>query len=64
MVVAAPAVWAVVTYVWPANEAPKAVCAQQGGVAAGRDASRNTVNYNGAAPGNAGSVACVEGAKK
>ena len=29
-VVLAGGIWAVVTYVWPAHEAPTAVCAEQG----------------------------------
>jgi hypothetical protein len=39
-VVIAGGIWAVVTYVWPAHESPKMVCAQQGSIAAGRHASR------------------------
>jgi hypothetical protein len=46
-IVAAGGIWAVVTYVWPAHEGAKVVCAQPGGVAAGRDASGNTVNFTG-----------------
>jgi hypothetical protein len=53
-----------VTYLWPAHESPKAVCAQQGGIAAGRDASGNTVNYNGGAPAAGGAAACADTAKK
>jgi hypothetical protein len=65
VVVAASGLWAVVTFLWP-DHSPTTVCAQQGSVSAGRDASGNTVtNTGGAAPGSsAGSVACVEGAKK
>jgi hypothetical protein len=62
--VAAAGIWAVVTYLWPAHESPKAVCAQQGGIAAGRDASGNTVNYNGGAPAAGGAAACADTAKK
>ena len=44
-------VWTVVTYVWPPHGASpngsKFVCAEQGGIAAGRDASSNIINYNG-----------------
>lgn len=59
-------VWAVVTYVWPAHESEKVVCAQQGSVASGRDASGNTITYNGGAPSGAGSGAasCANTAKK
>jgi len=63
-VVAAAGIWAVVTYLWPAHESPKAVCAQQGGIAAGRDASGNTVNYNGGAPAGGGTAACADITKK
>jgi hypothetical protein len=58
--VAAAGIWAVVTYVWPAHEAPKTVCAQQGGVAAGRDASANTVTYNGSASTAGGTATCAD----
>jgi hypothetical protein len=40
------------------------VCAQQGGIAAGRDASGNTVTYNGALPAGGGAVACADTTKK
>jgi hypothetical protein len=58
--------WAVVTYVWPADESPSIVCAQGGSIAAGRDASSNTINYNGNIPAGAGSGAapCADAAKK
>jgi hypothetical protein len=62
--VAAAGIWAVVTYVWPAHESPKPVCAQQGGIAAGHDASGNTVNYNGGAPAGAGAATCADTTKK
>jgi hypothetical protein len=62
--VAAAGIWAVVTYLWPAHETPKAVCAQQGGIAAGRDASGNTLNYHGSAPAGGGAAACADAAKK
>jgi hypothetical protein len=62
--------WTVVTYIWPAHEAPQVVCAQQGGIASGRDASGNTTNYTGnyagGAPSGAGGgvASCVAPAKK
>jgi hypothetical protein len=56
--VVATVVIPVVLHFWPANEAPKAVCAQ-GGIAAGRDASRNTVNNNGGFPTD-GVVTCAD----
>jgi len=62
--VAAAGIWAVVTYIWPAHEAPKVVCGQQGGIAAGRDASGNTVNYSGALPAGGGTVTCADTTKK
>ena len=68
LVVAAGGAWAVFTYVWPAHEggrdAATVVCAQQGSVAAGRDASGNTVTFNGNAPSGPGpgsqSVSCAD----
>jgi hypothetical protein len=63
-VIAATGIWAVVTYLWPAHEAPKVECAQQGSIAAGRDASGNTVNYNGGAPTGGVAVSCADTAKK
>jgi hypothetical protein len=58
--------WAVVTYIWPAHEGAQAVCAQQGSLAAGRDASGNTIIYNGSAPAGVGNgaIPCVETARK
>jgi hypothetical protein len=72
LVVAAGGAWAVFTYVWPAHDGAAhdtatVVCAQQGSVAAGRDASGNTVNYNGNAPAGSGpgsqSVSCANTTK-
>ena len=60
--IAAAGIWAVVTYVWPAHESPKTVCAQQGGIAAGRNASGNTVTYHGGAGG--GAATCADTTKK
>ncbi len=56
---------AVFTYVWPHEEGPKIVCAQQGGVAAGRDASSNTITINGnqQVPTGAKQAPCVEDGK-
>jgi hypothetical protein len=60
--------WAVLTYIWPAHEKPGIVCAQQGSIAAGRNASGNTITNTfsgGAAPsGSLGSTACTAAAKK
>jgi hypothetical protein len=51
LVIVAGGAWAVFTYLWPheasAPEGPKIVCAQEGGIAAGRDASGNTITING-----------------
>ena len=70
LVVAAGGAWAVFTYVWPAHEggrdSPTVVCAQQGSVAAGRDASGNTVTINGNTPGSgpgSQSVSCADTSK-
>jgi hypothetical protein len=57
-------IWAVVTYIWPAHHAPGVVCAEQGSIAAGRDASGNTVNYNGAVPAGSGTTTCADTTKK
>lgn len=69
LVACAAGAWAVVTYVWPTHDgAAKLVCAQQGSIAGGRDASGNTITYNGGAPagvGNGGAVvSCADTAKK
>jgi hypothetical protein len=57
--------WAVFTYVWPHEEGAKIVCAEPGGVAAGRDASGNTITINGNAQVATGAkqAPCVEPAK-
>lgn len=60
LVVLAGGAWAAFTYVWPHEEGPKIVCAQQGGVAAGRDASGNTITINGNAQVAMGPKPCVE----
>jgi len=53
-----------VTYVWPAHESPTAVCAQQGGIAVGRDASGNTVTYNGGTPAGGSVATCADTAQQ
>jgi hypothetical protein len=63
LVVVAGGAWAVFTYVWPHEEGPKIVCAQPGGVAAGRDANGNTVTLNGTAQVAPGGAPCVEAGK-
>lgn len=63
LVVVAGGGWAVFTYIWPHDEGPKIVCAQQGGVAAGRDASGNTITINGSAQVAMGAKPCVERGK-
>jgi hypothetical protein len=50
--IAVGGIWVVVTYLWPHDRpapeaAPKIVCAQPGAVAAGHDASGNTITVNG-----------------
>jgi hypothetical protein len=62
--IAAAGIWAVVTYVWPAHDSAKVVCAQQGGIAGGRDASGNTVTYIGGASDGGGTTRCADTAKK
>ncbi|ACL60936.1 hypothetical protein [Methylobacterium nodulans] len=69
LVALAAGTWAVVTYVWPAHDpssgGKSVVCAQQGSVAGGRDASHNTIIYNGAAPQGAGNTAsCADAGQK
>ncbi len=49
--------WAVVTYVWPASETAKTVCAQQG-IALGGNVSGSTVTNT--VSGSSGSGPCVE----
>lgn len=60
LVVAAGGAWAVFTYVWPHDEGPKIVCAEPGGVAAGRDASGNTIIINGSIQVATGANPCVD----
>ena len=59
--------WAVFTYLWPheqpSPESPKIVCAEPGGVAAGRDASGNTITINGSMQVATGAKPCVEAGK-
>ena len=66
IVVAAGGLWAVITYVWPEHHSPTTVCAQQGSISSGGNASGNhiTIHYPGANPGGGGSSTCVEGGKK
>jgi hypothetical protein len=66
-VVVVAGAWAVFTYLWP-HEArspggPKIVCAQQGAIAAGRDANGNTITINGNAQLATGAKPCVEAGK-
>ena len=67
LVVVAGGAWAVFTFLWPheapSPEAPKIVCAEPGGVAAGRDASGNTITINGNAQVALGAKPCVEAGK-
>lgn len=69
LVVVAGGAWAVVTYLWPheapSPEGPKIVCAEPGGVAAGRDANGNTITINGNAQVATGAkqAPCVEAGK-
>jgi len=70
LVVIAAGIWAVVTYIWPphasTHEDASVVCAQQGSIAAGRNASGNTITFNGGAPAGAGGqvVSCADTGKK
>jgi hypothetical protein len=65
LVVVAGGAWAVFTYVWPHEEGQKIVCAESGGVAAGRDANGNTITNNGNAQVARGEkqAPCVEAGK-
>ena len=59
--------WAVVTYVWPAHESGGGVvCAQMGSIASGRDASGNTINFNGGTQNytGRGATSCADSDKK
>jgi hypothetical protein len=60
--VAAAGIWAVATYVWPAHEAQKVECVQQG-VAIGGNVSGSTVT-NKVTGGTATTGPCVETPKK
>jgi hypothetical protein len=66
IVTVAVGAWAVVTYVWAAHESPGIACAQSGSIAAGRDASGNTINYNDGTTAGAvsGAAPCADAAKK
>lgn len=68
LMVLAAGTWTVVTFVWPAHEAGKTVCAQQGSIAGGRDASGNTIVFSGGAAANAsdvrGTASCSDSGKK
>jgi hypothetical protein len=57
IVAVAAGAWAVVTYVWPAHETPKAVCAQQGVVVGGNVSGSTLANT---ATGSPSSGPCVE----
>ena len=61
-VVAATGIWAVVTYIWPAHQAPTAECIQQG-VKIGGSVSGSTVS-NSVSGGTATSGPCVDATKK
>jgi len=69
LVVVAGGAWAIFTYLWPheapSPEGPKIVCAQPGGIAAGRDANGNTITINGNAQVATGAkqAPCVEAGK-
>jgi len=65
IVVVAVGAWTVFTYIWPHEGGPKLVCAQRGGVAAGRDANGNTIIVNGNAQVATGArqAPCVEAGK-
>jgi hypothetical protein len=66
VIACATGLWAVVTYLYPANDGPGIVCAQGGSVAAGRNITGNTFNMNGGAPAGVGSgvASCADAAKK
>ena len=63
LVVVAGGAWEVYKYVWPHEEGPKIVCAQPGGIAAGRDANGNTITINGTGQAAMGTKPCVEAGK-
>ena len=62
VVVVVSGIWAVVTYVWPAHQAPTPVCAEQG-VAIRGNVSGSTVT-NKVSGGTATAGPCVDSAKK
>jgi hypothetical protein len=65
LVVAAGGGWEVFKYVWPHEEGPKIVCAQPGGIAAGRDANGNKLSITGDTQVETGAkqAPCVEAGK-
>ena len=67
LVLVAGGAWAVFTYLWPhdapSTEGPKIVCAQPGTIAAGRDATGNTITINGSMQVATGAKPCVETGK-
>jgi hypothetical protein len=63
LVVVVGGAWEVYKYLWPHEEGPKIVCAQPGGIAAGRDANGNTVTIYGNAQSAMGAKPCVEAGK-
>jgi hypothetical protein len=63
LIVLAGGAWEVYKYVWPPEEGLKIVCAQPGGIAAGRDANGNTITINGGGQPAMGTKPCVEAGK-
>ena len=63
IVVVAGGAWEVFKYIWPNEDGPKIVCAESGGVAAGHDASGNTITINGNIQVATGAKPCVEAGK-
>jgi hypothetical protein len=63
-VVIAGGIWVVVTYVWPHEPPPGCVQAQQASIAAARNASGNTITYNGGTPAGGNTATCPDTAKK
>jgi hypothetical protein len=61
-VILAGGIWAVVTYVWPAHDAPSAVCADQG-VAVGGNVAGSTIT-NTVSGSKATAEPCVNSGKK
>jgi hypothetical protein len=56
LMLAAGGLWSVITYIWPAYEPAKIICAQGGSVAAGGNASGNIITYSSTVTADSGTI--------